>query len=55
MTAAQISFDLVMGEAMSFVEGTYRLPGRAWEVFIFGPDADVSEPRVTVEGLGPAV
>jgi len=32
---AQISYDLVMEEEMSFVEGTYRLPGHDWQVFIF--------------------
>ena len=32
---AEICFDLVMEKEMSFVEGTYRLPGRGWEVFIF--------------------
>ena len=32
---AQLSYDLVMEDDMSFVEGTYRLPGRDWEVFIF--------------------
>ena len=39
---AQISFDLVMEDSMSFVEGTYRLPGRDWQVFIFGRDPAVS-------------
>jgi hypothetical protein len=32
---AEISYDLVMENDMSFVEGCYRLPGRPWEVFIF--------------------
>src|SRR4051812_1321176 len=44
---AEISFDLVMESAMAFVEGTYRLLGGDWQVFIFTPDASVSEPRVT--------
>lgn len=35
ITSAEISFDLVMEDDMSFVEGSYRLPGRDWEVFIF--------------------
>jgi hypothetical protein len=41
---AQISFDLVMEDSMSFVEGTYRLPEREWQVFIFGPDDRVTQP-----------
>src|SRR5262245_58202019 len=28
---SELSFDLVMDEDMSFVEGTYRLPGQFWE------------------------
>ena len=32
---AEISYDLVMEENMSFVEGTYRLPQSEWQVFIF--------------------
>ena len=32
---AEITFDLIMTEDMPFVEGCYRLPGEAWEVFIF--------------------
>ena len=31
---AEISYDLVMGDDMSFVEGTYRLPGGDWQVVI---------------------
>lgn len=34
---AEISYDLVMEDEMSFVEGTYRLPGGEWQVFIFIP------------------
>lgn len=33
---AEISYDLVMEDEMSFVEGAYRLPGDEWQVFIFG-------------------
>jgi len=44
---AEISFDLVMTDAMSFVEGTYRLPGGDWQVFIFHPDSSVTRPRPT--------
>jgi hypothetical protein len=47
---AEISFDLMMTEAMEFVEGTYRLPGGDWQVFIFGPDSRVAEPVVTTGG-----
>ncbi|WP_143279044.1 hypothetical protein [Bradyrhizobium sp. C9] len=32
---AEITFDLIMTEDMSFVEGCYRLAGGAWEVFVF--------------------
>jgi hypothetical protein len=42
----EISYDLVMEDNMSFVEGTYRLPGGEWQVFIFSRFADVSEPDV---------
>ena len=31
---AEISYDLVMEDDMEFVEGSYRLPGRAWQVVI---------------------
>jgi hypothetical protein len=43
---AEISYDLVMTDEMSFVEGTYRLPERDWQVFIFGPDESFTEPNV---------
>jgi hypothetical protein len=29
---AEISYDLVMDYEMAFVEGTYRLPARDWQV-----------------------
>jgi hypothetical protein len=32
----EVSFDLVMEDDMSFVEGTFRLPGEFWRVFVFG-------------------
>jgi hypothetical protein len=32
---AEISFDLVMEEEMSFVEGAFRLEGADWQVFTF--------------------
>ncbi|VTS02106.1 unnamed protein product [Gemmata massiliana] len=31
----EFSFDVIADDDMSFVEGTYRLPGRFWEVMIF--------------------
>jgi hypothetical protein len=31
----EISFDLVMEENMAFVEGTFRVAGGNWQVFIF--------------------
>jgi hypothetical protein len=43
---AEISYDLVMEDEMDFVEGTYRLPGNEWQVFIFSP-ATVTEMQVT--------
>ncbi|MFI5379409.1 MAG: hypothetical protein ACHRHE_08930 [Tepidisphaerales bacterium] len=43
---AQISFDLLMKDSMSFIEGTFRLPHHDWQVFIFGPDSTVSMPEV---------
>ncbi|HJT30929.1 MAG TPA: hypothetical protein VJ783_02600 [Pirellulales bacterium] len=33
-TEAQISYDLVMEDDMDFVEGTFRLSGTGWQVFI---------------------
>jgi hypothetical protein len=30
----EISFDVIMNDDMPFVEGTYRLPGRFWQVLI---------------------
>jgi hypothetical protein len=46
---AEISFDLIMEDSMDFVEGTYRLPGCEWQVFVFSPDA-VQSPEVSTEG-----
>ena len=46
---AEISYDLVMGDDMAFVEGTYRLPGGDWQVVIVlgSPRArDVPAPQV---------
>jgi hypothetical protein len=43
---AEISYDLFMEDDMSFVEGTYRLPGGDWQVCIFSR-SDVTEPQVT--------
>jgi hypothetical protein len=44
---AEISFDLIMEDDMSFVEGTYRLPGGEWQVFIFSRKA-ISKPEINV-------
>jgi hypothetical protein len=44
---AEISFDLVMDEDMSFVEGTYRLPNGNWQVFIFSRFRDIASPVVS--------
>ncbi len=42
---AEISYDLVMDDDMSFVEGTYRLAGGEWQVVIVSR-RDVAEPEV---------
>lgn len=47
---AEISFDLVMRDEMTFVEGTYRLPEREWQVFIFGPGYGVKKPVIITNG-----
>ena len=41
---AEISYDLIMEDEMSFVEGMYRLPGSDWQVFIFSRK-DVEQPK----------
>jgi hypothetical protein len=45
---AEISYDLKMQDDMSFVEGTYRLPGSDLQVFIFlgGKQRNVPETEV---------
>ncbi len=44
---AEISYDLVMDDDMSFVEGTFRLPGGDWQVVIVSAfERDVPEPQV---------
>jgi hypothetical protein len=35
-TRLEFSFDIDMSDDMNWVEGTYRLPGKFWEVMIFG-------------------
>jgi hypothetical protein len=47
---AEISFDHDMSDDMEFVEGTYRLPGLDWQVFIFGPGFSVDTPVVNTKG-----
>lgn len=42
---AEISYDLVMGDDMDFVEAAYRLPGGEWQVVIVSR-YDVQEPEV---------
>ncbi len=42
---AAISYDLVMDDNMSFVEGSYRLPGGNWQVVIVSRK-DVVAPEV---------
>ena len=45
MTQAEISYDLVMDDNMAFVEGTYRLPGRDWQVVIVSR-CDIAQPEL---------
>ena len=47
MTATgEISFDLVMGDDMAFVEGAYRFGGGQWQAFVFLAKRDsVREPQ----------
>jgi len=33
-TRPEFSFDIIMNDDMQYVEGTYRLPGRFWEVLV---------------------
>ncbi len=35
----EISYDLIMLDDMSFVEGTFRIEGGEWQVFIFSKDS----------------
>jgi hypothetical protein len=42
---AEISYDLVMDDDMSFVEGTYRLADGVWRVVLVSR-CDVPEPQV---------
>lgn len=35
---AEISFDLLLEDDHNFMEGSYRLPGEFWKVFIFNKD-----------------
>jgi hypothetical protein len=44
---AEISFDLVMEDEMSFVEGANRLSGGEWQVFIFTKLDAVEHVQVT--------
>ena len=42
---AEISYDLVMDDEMDFVEGTYRLLGGEWQVFIFTTLGEATAPN----------
>lgn len=44
---AEISYDLVMEDEMDFVEGTYRLPGGEWQVFVFTILSETTVPQWT--------
>ena len=37
----KVTFDLVMDDEMSFIEGCYQLPGKSWEIFIFTKNKDL--------------
>src|SRR5262245_18031645 len=43
-TRPEFSFDIIMDDDKEYVEGTYRLPGRFWEVMVFKKE-DVSTIR----------
>ena len=45
---AEISYDLVPEPEMAFVEGSFRLPGGEWQVFIFFRE-DVPAPVIRHE------
>jgi hypothetical protein len=47
---AEISYDLVMDDDMSFVEGTYRLADGVWRVVIVSR-CDVTEPQEWESGV----
>lgn len=51
ITKGDISYDLIMEDNMSFVEGTYRIDNGDWHVFIFSKDA-IEATRVQVWPLG---
>ena len=42
---AEISYDLVMEDETSFVEGTFRLPGGEWQVLIVSRSDRVTKPE----------
>jgi len=46
---AEISYDLVMQDDMCFIEGTYRLPGRRWQVVIVSRSPEVTVPEVSAQ------
>jgi hypothetical protein len=51
---AEISYDLMMEDELDFVEGTYRLPGGDWQVFVTHsgnvPEVEV-KPQVWDSGI----
>lgn len=53
-THDEISYDLVMDDDMAFVEGTFRLRGCQWQVFIVSPcerGATAIEPQTWDSGV----
>ena len=48
---AEITFDLVMEEDNSFVEGCYRLGGGVWQVFIFWKSKEVQDAADVKKGI----
>jgi hypothetical protein len=50
----EISYDLVMVDDMSFVEGTFRIGNGEWQVFIFRKDS-IEQPELTSGRWGSGV
>ena len=51
---ADITFDLIMTDSMSFAEGAFRLPGEDWQVFVFSR-YDIARPLIEISRWGSGV